>query len=133
MTQTQQIACGALAVECKLPGKDLQMAALVYLFGKIAGVTNCNDILAGAQTMTCLDRQQQLPALIWLALQILNAGGGMGPPGPPGPAGPVLSISGNYGGLQPPLPSLSPGQLAVAQDTSTGQLWYFPYGATQWQ
>ena len=126
MTQTQQIACGALAVECKLPGKDLQMAALVYLFGKIAGVTNCNDILAGAQTMTCLDRQQQLPALIWLALQILNAGGGMGPPGPPGPAS---VFSGAYGGSPPNFTPTSSG--AIAFDTDTGQMW--SWYNNQWQ
>jgi hypothetical protein len=126
MTPIQTIACGALAVECKLPGKDLQMAALVYLFGKIAGVTNCNDILAGAQTITCLDRQQQLPAIIWLALQILNAGGGMGPPGPMGPAS---VFSGAYGGSAPPFtPSTG---AAIAFDTGTGQMWSF-YNS-QWQ
>jgi hypothetical protein len=134
MTPTQELACGALRIERCLPGQDLQMAALVFLFAKIAGVTDCNSIAAGAQTVSCLTRQQQLPALIWLASQILANIPviATGPQGPAGAPGPVLTFSGNYGGNPPPFtPTVSAGQLAIAYDSSTNQPWFFVNGAWQ--
>jgi len=138
MTPIQQIACGALMVECKIPCHDVQLAAVVWLLGQITGVTDCPTIQAGAQSLSCLERQQLLPAVIWQLMQILAQGGGMGPPGPPGPAGangapgPVLTFSGNYGGVAPPfIPPVAVGQLAIAYDTSTNQPWWFVNGAWQ--
>jgi hypothetical protein len=131
MTALQKIACGALQIECRIPCHDEQLAAVVWLLGQITGVTNCATIKAGADSLMCLQRQELMPAVIWQLMQILNQGGGMGPPGPPGP---VLNFSGNYGGAAPPFtPTLSVGQMAFAYDTSTNTPWYFPYGNTQWQ
>jgi len=99
------------------------MLMLVWLFGQIAGVTDCQTILNGAQTMACISRPQQLPALIWLAYQILNAK----------TAATASVFMGNYGGSPPPFTPIvnnatiaGAGQTtAIALDTSTGQLWSY--------
>lgn len=143
MTAIQTIACGALTVECRIPGRDLQMAAIVWLLGQITGVTNCQTISAGAKSLNCLDREALLPAVVWQLMQIVNQGGGMGPPGPPGangangtngtngapgPPGPVQMYSGAYGGSAP---GFSPtGGVGIAFDTGTGQMWSYYNG--QW-
>jgi hypothetical protein len=141
LTSAQTLACGALKIECCLPGQNIQMAALVFLFGKLAGVTDCPTIAAGAAQYSCLSRQEQLPALIFLATQILAnlptiATGPQGPAGANGAAGapgPVLTFSGNYAGIAPPFtPTLAVGQMAFAYDTSTNTPWYFPFGGA-WQ
>jgi len=141
MTPAQTLACGALKIEHFLPSQNLQMAAIVFLLGKLAGVTDCATILAGAQTMACIDRPLQLPAMLWeLSVIIANlptiATGPQGPAGANGAAGapgPVLTFSGNYAGIAPPFtPTLAVGQMAFAYDTSTNTPWYFPFGGA-WQ
>jgi hypothetical protein len=128
-----QIACGALQVECKIPCHGTQMAAIVWLLGQISGVTDCNAILAGANSLSCLSRQQQLPAMIFLLQQIFNAGGvvgPIGPQGPAGPAGPLVLYNLNFAGQLPNfIPPVSAGQLALNYDPSSGQLSYYSNGA----
>ena len=137
MTPIQQIACGAIAVQCKIPGRDPQMAAMVWLLGQITGVTNCATIKAGADSLACLDRQELLAAVVWQLMQIQAQGGGMGPPGPIGQQGPpgyAPVTSGAYGGNPPPFtPVLLAGQMAIAFDTNTGRPWWWPFGAAAWQ
>lgn len=137
--QMQQIACGALKIERRI-GHSCQMAALIYVFNAMGPNLSCEQIEEGAQTMACLERQEQLPALIFLAAQILFTAaigpqgpqGATGGPGPAGPPGPVLTFSGNYGGNPPPFtPAVAAGQLAIAYDNSTNQPWYWVLGAWQ--
>ena len=138
MTPAQQLACGALQIECCLPSQNIQMAALVYLFGKLAGVTDCPTIAAGAAQYSCLSRQDQLPALIFLATQILAKAtmgtpgptGPQGPAGANGPAGPLVMYNLNFSGQLPNfIPPVMSGQLAINYDPSSGQLSYYSAGA----
>jgi hypothetical protein len=125
MTTPQELACKAQWISRSVC-KDLQVPALIALFNGIGGQLTCAQIIAGAQSMACIPRQDQLPALIYLALLILNNPGQNG-------------FAGNYGGLPPPFtPNVTPavihaaGMTAVfAIDTSTGQIWWFYNG--QWQ
>ena len=144
MTPAQQLACGALQIECCLPNQNIQMAALVYLFGKLAGVTDCATIAEGAAQYSCLSRQEQLLALIFLATQILaqakmgtpgptgpqGPAGANGPPGATGPAGPLVMYNLNFAGQLPNfIPPVVAGQLAINYDPSSGQLSYYSAGA----
>ena len=140
MTPAQTLACGALKIEHFLPSQNLQMAAIVFLLGKLAGVTDCATILAGAQTMACIDRPLQLPAMLWeLSVIIANlptiATGPQGPAGANGAAGapgPVLTFAGHYAGGAPPfIPTVGAGQLAIAYDEDTNQPWWYVLG--NWQ
>ena len=81
--QARQVACGALRVERCLPTRDLQMAGIVWLLAQITGMTDCATIKAGAESLGCLNRQDLLAAIVWQLMQIINQGGGMGPPGVP--------------------------------------------------
>jgi len=103
------------------------MLMLVWLMAQATGVTNCETILAGAQTMACIPRNLQLPALISLMSQIVQSGGIVGPQGPPGP---VLTFAVNCGGNLPTfIPSVLPGQMAINYDPSSGQPSWFVNGA----
>jgi hypothetical protein len=96
------------------------MAALVYIFGTLAGMQlTCDQLEAAAATYACLPRATQLPALIYLASQIIANGG-------TGGGGATQVFSGNYGGY-PNLPPFSPTvSAAIAIDTVDGNQtqWY---------
>ena len=121
--------CGAVqgsktVLQCFPPGKEsLWVPTLISLFANIAGVSvDCPTLNALAQQYACIPPQNQLPALLYLAVQIVNnsaATCGVCPPGPPGPGvevnPPVPYTVGN-----PPAP-LFPTLPALAYDP-TGNL-----------
>src|ERR1700691_1542425 len=73
---------------CPEPTRDQQMDILIGLFQQIAGVNyTCQQLEALALQYACIPRPLQLPALIYLATQILAASG-IQIPGPIGPQGP---------------------------------------------
>ena len=75
MNPGQQLACESIQVQrwlCNHP--CMEMPILIALFAKIAGVTmDCPTLESLAAQYNCLPRQNQLPALIYLATQILAA------------------------------------------------------------
>lgn len=131
--QVREVACGALRVERCMPSRDLQLAGMVWLLGQITGMTNCATIKSGAASLSCLDRQELLPAVVFQLMQIAFMGqpGPQGPPGPAGAPGPVVAYFGSYGGIAPPFtPSVPvPGAMVIARDTDFGSLWFFINGA----
>jgi hypothetical protein len=115
MTNTQNLVCESEALMREIRGimkwsrseeYQIEMAVLIGLFAKIAGVTmDCPTLNAMAQQYACVPRQNQLPVLIGLA-NIMLIGGG--------PGGGVYA--GNYGGFPPPFTPGTPS--AIATDTS---------------
>jgi hypothetical protein len=97
--------------------------ALVGIFAQIAGMTTpltCAQVEALAANYQCLERRQQLPALIALAAQIL-AQGGVVPPPTPGFGQQIFA--GNWNGF-PNVPTLVPPvAAAIAFDVSDGSVW----------
>ena len=97
------------ALTCTRCDPAFEMAVLIALFAKLAGVTvDCPTLEALASQYNCLPRQVQLPALIYLASQIVALV----------PAGGGFVFAGYYGGNPPPFSPLSPS--AIATDTSAG-------------
>jgi hypothetical protein len=124
LTPQQQLACEARQIQqwlCRNQG--LEMAVLIALFAQIAGVTvTCASLEALAAQFNCLPRQTQLPALIYLATQIVQNG-----------AAPPLVDSIPYPGP----PTVAPGVvvnnvalLSVVVDSNYQQWQYGPLG---WQ
>ena len=90
MTPQQQLSCDAQNVCRRAKGdQTLLMSALVGIFARIAGVNlDCPTLSTLAAQYACLERQNQLPALIYLATLIATNGGTAGAdyidyPGPP--------------------------------------------------
>jgi hypothetical protein len=131
--QVREVACGALRVERCMPSRDLQLAGMVWLLGQITGMTNCATIKAGAESLSCLDRQELLPAVVYQLMQISFMGkpGPPGLPGQPGVPGPVVAYYGAYGGNAPAFtPSVpTPNAMVISRDTDSGLLWYYVSGA----
>ena len=75
MTSQEQLSCNAKTVFNAFCGNQTQMmAALVAVFAQIAGISvNCATLQTLAAQYNCLPRQAQLPALIYLASQIVAA------------------------------------------------------------
>lgn len=133
LTPQQQLACNGS--KWKGLTRQQQMGALISIFAKIAGITvNCSTLEVLAAEYNCLPPQAQLPALIYLATQILANGGGGG-----GGTGDVVLFSSGGLGTPPPFtptinttayPGVTTG--AMATDTSTGQQWNY-YPGVGWQ
>jgi hypothetical protein len=127
LTPQQQVACAAR--KWKELTQSEQMGVLISLFAQIANVQlTCQSLQALAAQYACLPPQSQLPALIYLASQIVAQGGtGTG-------AGEVVTFNSGGLGTPPPFtPQINPTSFAgvstgaIATDASTGQQWnYFP-------
>lgn len=117
MDATTQLVCRARQVQCCLPTQCEQMSALVAIFAQIAGMPiDCATLATAAGQYACLSRQMQLPALIYLASQILNLG-----------VNPQI-FEGHYGGNAPPFSPVTPAGMAFDQDTGNVWNWY----SNQW-
>lgn len=132
LTPQQQLACNAR--KWKGLTQSDQMGVLISLFAQIADVQlTCQNLQTLAAQYACLPPQSQLPALIYLAAQILAEGGGVGIG-----AGEVVTFSSGGVGTPPPFtPVVSATQFAgvstgaLATDSSTGQQWNYINGAWQ--
>jgi hypothetical protein len=130
LSPQQQLACNAR--QWMGLSQTQQMGALITIFAALANMPiTCDALQAYAAQYACLPRNVQLAALIYLASQIVSAGGGTG-------QGEVVTFSSGGIGTPPPFtpqitatafPGVSTG--AVATDTSTGQQWVFYNGIWQ--
>lgn len=76
MATTQEIIDGATCFDCQLP-PGFQSSALLYLFSRIAGVTDIQTIIDGATCIQCkIPPGLQGAALIYLADSIITNGSG---------------------------------------------------------
>jgi hypothetical protein len=104
---------------------DQLLWALVNIFAQIAGMAtplSCEAVQALAANYMCLERQQQLPALIALAAQI--AANGTNPPG----FGQQI-FEGAYGSYPTP-PNFTPTvPAAIAFSTNDGSVWNWYSGS----
>ena len=132
MTAIQTLACQSQAIACRIPSRDLQMCAIIYVWSQlIPGGMTCAQIIAGAESISqCgLEQNQLLPALIAIAQQIPTIGptgpqgpqGATGATGATGPTGPALPDYVNYAG--PPL--VNPPLVQNIVCDSNGRQWQF--------
>lgn len=69
---SQQLADGAKCISCQLP-PGMEGAAMIYLLGRLAGVTDAQTIVEGAKCFACqIPPGMQVPAAIFLLNEILE-------------------------------------------------------------
>src|ERR1019366_2437233 len=107
---------------CVSGGQTFEMAVLIAIFAQLAGIPNvtCTQLQAMAAPFACLQRQQQLPALIALASQIISlvpSGGGFVFSGIGSPVGVVF----------PAVPSA-----VYVDNTNPNQVGFWNWNGTNW-
>ena len=124
LTQQQQLACQAAQIQKWLGcSQTSEMACLIAIFAQIAGISvTCAELQSLSAQFNCLQRQTQLPALIYLAQQIVANQ-------PPLGAGWIMNFTSNGTGAPPAFTPQS--GAGMAYDTSTGIEW--TYNGTGWQ
>lgn len=70
---TTELVCQAQQIrKCLKCDQSLEMAALIAVFSRLANLpVDCATLNANAAAFACIERQNQLPALIYLATQIV--------------------------------------------------------------
>src|SRR5271165_1703705 len=115
LTQQQQLACQAAQIQKWLGcSQTSEMACLIAIFAQIAGISvTCAELQSLAAQFNCLQRQTQLPALIYLATQIIANQ-------PPAGAGFVFPA---YGGNPPAFTPSTAAARGVGQNTGRQWQW----------
>lgn len=111
----QQLTNASTCFAC-IP-KGYRDAVMIYLLGRIAGVTDITTLMSASACYNCIPAGYQTALQIYLLNSILSGGGS---------GGTQEVFSGNYAGGSPT--DVPTGAQAVAFDTSNGTLWEFYSG-----
>lgn len=125
MATTDSLMFDARCIDSCIPA-GMQLAALISLFQKVAGVSLTTDqLMDGAKCIdSCIPRGMQLPVLISLAQTIVANGGGGGGGGG---SGSVLQ-----GTVDPVAPPASPNSPALYTNLTSGTLFTWNVTSQSW-